>query len=527
MLIKVISIIVCVLIICALTLLAKKMKVAYPILLVVAGLCISFIPGIPVVQINPELIFIIFLPPLLFEAAYYASWKEIWKWRRIIFSFAFPIVFITATGVALVANTFIPGFSIALGFLLGGIISPPDAVSAQAIMKFVKVPKRISTILEGESLFNDASSLIIMRFAMVAVGTGQFVWYHAIGNFVWMMVGGILVGLAIGWVMMRLQKAIPTDINVNVVFTIIAPYIIYVTAEELWASGVIAVVTGGIYLSQHNILFMDSSSRLSSEHFWGNFVFLINGFVFLLIGLDLPEIVAAVRASGLNLTTATIYGLIISGALILIRITCTILAMLTTLIMRHFIKVADPNYYGYQPPLIIGWSGMRGVVSLAAALSIPLTIDGGLAFPHRATILYITFIVILVTLLLQGLTLPFLIKSIKLPEFNDHLPRKTAENIIRKGMAAESLKYLQRENVCDSVASSHLLSRLVDHWEQQINVEESTPLYDSTSKIYRQILINQRLYLYNLNKSNKQIDKDIIYHFIHRIDLEEERIKSE
>ena len=183
-----------VVIICLLTMLANKIKIAYPILLVLAGLALSLLPGMPQIKVEPELIFIIFLPPLLFEAAYSASWKELWKWRRIILSFAFPVVFITACAVALVANAILPGFSIALGFLLGGIVSPPDAVSAQAIMRFVKVPKRFSSILEGESLFNDASSLIIMRMALVAVGTGQFVWYQAAGSFVWMLVGG-----TIGW----------------------------------------------------------------------------------------------------------------------------------------------------------------------------------------------------------------------------------------------------------------------------------------------------------------------------------------
>ncbi len=164
-----------IIIIVLLIMLANKIKVAYPVLLVIAGLVISTIPNIPVIKIDPELIFIIFLPPLLYEAAWTISWKELWKWRRIIGSFAFIVVFLTATTVAFVANHFIPGFSLALGFLLGGIVSPPDAVSAGAILKFVKVPKRMSSILEGESLLNDASSLIIFRFAMIAVATGQFI----------------------------------------------------------------------------------------------------------------------------------------------------------------------------------------------------------------------------------------------------------------------------------------------------------------------------------------------------------------
>jgi len=182
-----------------LEMLATKLRVAYPIVLVVAGLLISFIPGLPGIKVNPELIFFIVLPPLLAQAAWNISFKEMKKWYRIIGSFAFLVVLFTALTVAVIANLYIPGFSIALGFLLGGIVSPPDAVSTSAITKFVKIPKSTSTILEGESLLNDASSLIIFRFALVAVGTGQFIWQQAALSFVWMIIGGAGTGLLLGW----------------------------------------------------------------------------------------------------------------------------------------------------------------------------------------------------------------------------------------------------------------------------------------------------------------------------------------
>src|SRR6188472_2896658 len=178
---------------------ATKLRIAYPILLVLAGLAISFVPGLPVVKINPDLIFFIFLPPLLFEASWSISFKEMRKWWRIIGSFAFLVVFFTALSVAIVANQLIPGFTIALGFLLGGIVAPPDAVSVGAITRFVRIPRSTSTILEGESLLNDASALIIFRFALVAVGTGQFIWHEAAVSFLWMVLGGAGVGLLLGW----------------------------------------------------------------------------------------------------------------------------------------------------------------------------------------------------------------------------------------------------------------------------------------------------------------------------------------
>lgn len=410
---------------------------------------------------------------------------------------------------------------------MGGIVSPPDAVNAQAIMKFVKIPKRFASILEGESLFNDASSLIIMRFALIAVGTGQIIWHQAAISFVWMIVGGLIVGLVVAWIMMKLHKYLPTDENIDVIFTLISPYVMYIAAEELGASGVISVVSGGLLLSNMNVLFMDSSSRLSGVSVWHNFGFLLNGMVFLLIGLDLPEVVSGMKEGGVGLMRATGYGVIMTVVLILIRMVCSYAAIFITLIMRHFIKVADPNYYGLRIPFILGWSGMRGVVSLAAALSIPMTIGGGVPFPERSMIIYITFVVILLTLVVQGLTLPVFIGRMNFPDFQDHLPVKTTESIIRKGMADISLKYLRENNICTNAVSSRMLKNLVDHWMEQQQNDEVKSFYDESSEVYNNILTQQRLYLYQLNKENSSIDEDIINRFIRRIDLEQERLKNE
>src|ERR1700750_3187775 len=221
---------------------ATKLKIAYPILLVVAGLLLSFIPGLPRVKVNPDMIFFIFLPPLLFEASWSISFKEMRKWWRIIGSFAFLVVLFTALSVAVITNHFIPGFTIPLGFLLGGIVSPPDAVSTGAITRFVRIPRSTSAILEGESLLNDASSLIIFRFALVAVGTGQFIWHQAALSFLWMIVGGAGIGLALGWIFVKAHKKLPTDASSDVALTLIEPYFMYWVGEQLHSSGVLAVV---------------------------------------------------------------------------------------------------------------------------------------------------------------------------------------------------------------------------------------------------------------------------------------------
>lgn len=506
-----------------LIMLGNKIKVAYPVLLVLAGLLVSFVPGIPVLKIDPELIFILFLPPLLYEAAWANSWKELWHWRRIITSFAFVVVFFTAISVAVVANSFIPGFSLALGFLLGGIVSPPDAVSASAILKFVKVPKRMSSILEGESLLNDASSLMIFRFAMIAVATGQFIWYEAALSFGWMVLGGTGIGLLIGFIFLKAHKWLPTDVNMDIILTLITPYAMYIGAEEVHASGVLSVVSGGLFLSYHRHTFLSGSARLRSENVWESLVFLLNGLVFLLIGLDLPEITAGLKAEGISFYEATGYGLLVTLVLIVSRTLAAMGAVVVTKFASYFIEVADRNP-GLKAPLLLGWTGMRGVVSLAAALSLPVALADGTPFPHRNLILYITFVVILVTLVLQGLTLPFFIQKLKLPNYNDHIPEEEAEELIRREVAEMTVNHL-KQNHQTELQSSIYLQKLAYHWESRLNADETAIVSVEIKKVYQEILEKQRQLLIEKNRSVQRIDEEIIRKFLHQIDLEEEKLK--
>ncbi|SJZ50309.1 Na+/H+ antiporter [Sediminibacterium ginsengisoli] len=506
-----------------LIMLGNKIKVAYPVLLVLAGLIISFIPGIPVLKIDPELIFVIFLPPLLYEAAWANSWKELWRWRRIIGSFAFVVVFLTAISVAFVVNAWIPGFSLALGFLLGGIVSPPDAVSAGAILKFVKVPKRMSMILEGESLLNDASSLIIFRFALIAVATGQFVWHQAALSFCWMVAGGTVIGLLVGMLFLKAHKWLPTDANADIILTLITPYAMYIAAEEVHASGVLAVVSGGLFLSYHRHRFLNVTSRLRSENVWQSLVFLLNGLVFLLIGLDMPEIIEGLKADGISFYEATGYSLLITAVLILGRMLAAYGAVIVTMLASRFITVAD-NRPGMKAPLVLGWTGMRGVVSLAAALSIPVTLDNGTPFPHRNLILYITFVVILVTLVLQGLTLPVLIRKIKMKEFNDHQPEEETIRELREALAREALEYLQT-NHPDQLGQDLLLQKLAGQWQHQLQAHGTDKLEEHIAVIYRSVISRQREFLLQRNKTDSRIDEEVVRKFLHRLDFEEEKLK--
>ncbi len=502
---------------------ATRLKIAYPVLLVVSGLLISFIPGLPRVRIDPDLIFFVFLPPLLFEAAWSISFKEMKKWWRIIGSFAFLVVFFTAFSVAVITNYFIPGFSLALGFLLGGIVSPPDAVSTGAIMQFVKIPKATAAILEGESLLNDASSLIIFRFALVAIGTGQFIWSEATLSFLWMLIGGVGVGLLLGFIFVKAHKILPTNTASDVALTLIEPYCMYWIAEQVHSSGVLAVVSGGLFMSNRRFFFLNSASRIGSYNVWESFVFILNGIVFLIIGLELPEIENGLRAAGIALPTAIGYGVLVTGILILARIVSSYAALVATLIFRPGVapRSTRPGRR-WVMPLVLGWTGMRGVVSLAAALAIPVTLSDGSQFPHRNLILFITFVVILLTLLLQGLTLPYLIK--RTGTFQS-LPAESGEDIMKRvkhGLKQHSYEVIKRRQ--DEGLQQHAgIERMLEHWEIKLNAPEEH-MSEEVRAMWRTLLQSQREYLQELNK-DPSIDEGIIRDQLYQIDLEEERIK--
>ncbi|GAB3935648.1 Na+/H+ antiporter [Larkinella terrae] len=504
---------------------ANKLKIAYPILLVVAGLLVSFLPGLPKVQINPDLIFFIFLPPLLFEASWSISFKEMKKWWRIIGSFAFLVVFFTAFSVAVIAHHFIPGFTIALGFLLGGIVSPPDAVSTGAITKFVKIPKSTSAILEGESLLNDASSLIIFRFALVAVGTGQFIWQDVALSFIWMILGGAGIGLVLAWIFVQAHRRLPLDAQSHITLTLIEPYFMYWAAEQVHCSGVLAVVTGGLYMSAKRLVFLNSASRIQGFSVWESFVYILNGIVFLIIGLELPEIVEGLHAKGIPIRTAIGYGLLVTGVLIAARMISSFAALLATIIFRpSVVPRARSNRRRWMMPLLLGWTGMRGVVSLASALAIPIALDNGPAFPQRNLILFITFVVILLTLLVQGLTLPSFITRTKLFEgILDEESEALTKQKMKQGLKQHVYQFLK--NKYENELNGHVgMEKFLKQWEERTKATDDSWMNKKTKIIFVEVLEIQRQYLTELNK-DPQIDEEIIRQQLYQIDLEEERLK--
>ncbi len=394
-----------------LTIASEKLKVPYPIFLVICGLIIGFIPNIIEIILKPDLIFLIFLPPLLFSAAWNTSWKDFWSFRRTISLLALGLVIFTSFAVAVVSNWLIPGFTLALGFLLGGIISPPDAIAAASVLQKIKMPKPVLAILEGESLVNDAASLIVFRFAIVAVITGQFTIWNAGIDFGIVAFAGIGVGLGVAFIIYAVHRFLPTTASIDTAITLITPYLMYIIAEHFHVSGVLAVVSGGLFLSARSTEIFTYETRIQSRGVWETLVYLLNGAVFILIGLQLPVILANLPAG--HMPMLIFHGLIISIATIIIRIIWVFPSTYLPRLISKKIRDKEP-FPKWKHVFIVAWSGMRGVVSLAAALSIPLMINESDAFPFRNEILFITFIVILTTLILQGLSLPYLIRKLNI-----------------------------------------------------------------------------------------------------------------
>ncbi len=386
---------------------ARRVGIAYPIVLVVTGLMCSLLPHMPRVRLPPEMVFLVFLPPLLFSAAWQTSWRE---FRYNIISIALlavGLVFFTAFAVALTAHFFFDGFDWRLGFLLGSVVSPTDAVAATSIARRVGLPQPVVDVLEGESLMNDATGLLALQFGleMVVSRTTPTIGRGML-DFLWLLGGGAVVGLLFGLFVNWVEQWVD-DGPVEIAISLIVAYASYLGAEAVHASGVVSTVVCGLYLSRKSARFFSASVRLQAEAVWGALEFLLNGLVFILIGLQLPYVLAGIQ--GESPARLLVFGLAFSALLIALRIVWIFPGAWIAWKVRGFLL----HQHNPRPParevFVVGWTGMRGVVSLAAASSLPLMLENGQPFPQRSLIIYLTFAVILVTLVLQGMSLPAVI----------------------------------------------------------------------------------------------------------------------
>lgn len=396
--------------------LADRIKVSAPILLICTGIAIGFIPGRPEFELNPEIIFLLFLPPLLYDAAFNISFKSFKDNMNTISSLAIGLVFLTTAGIAVIAHFTIPGMTWPLSFVLGAILAATDAVTAMSITKNLGLPGNTNIILEGESLINDASALVAYGFAVAAVTGTAFVLWKASLTFLILMAGGFLIGMVMGKLLGYLLRLVRTNAMAVLSFTILTPFATYLLAEELHFSGVIAVVVLGFNISRLSAEKFPEVLRHQSKTIWEMIVFLLNGLIFILIGLEFPIVLRDIDSS--LLLPYTGYAFLITVAALGIR-------MLRVLSKRQSLQHAfkSTKFKGtrrevpqsvlltLQESVIIIWSGMRGIVSLAIALGLPKTLENGEPFPMRNEIIFITILVVLFTILGQGLLLPFLVKK--------------------------------------------------------------------------------------------------------------------
>lgn len=392
-------------------LIAKRLDQPYPIALVVGGLLIAMIPGIPRWQLNPDLVFELLLPPILAEAAYFTSWRDFWRWRRAILMLAFGLVVATSAAVAAFCVHFIPGMPWAAGFVLGAIVAPPDAAAATSILRKLQLPRRIVQVIEGESLVNDAAALTVFRFAVAAVVSGTFSLTQAALTFVWLSVGGVAIGFAVVLLYLKLYPKLK-DPEVEIISTFLVSYASFGIAEAMHASGVLAVVTTGIILGCSASDVFSATTRIRAVAVWQTLIFLVNVVIFILIGLQMPTVLEGLRSY--RDADLLFWCVGVSVLVIVVRLTWVFPGAYIPRWLSARIREVEPNPT-WKGVVLVGWTGLRGIVSLAAALSLPQTTNAGEPFPYRDLILLLTFAVILATLLLQGLTLRPLINALKLP----------------------------------------------------------------------------------------------------------------
>ena len=507
--------------------LARRLSVSYPILLVLAGLLCSLLPHVPRVALPPGIVFYVFLPPLLYAAAWQTSWREFRNHIVSISMLAVGLVFFTAIGIAFAAHLFMPGFDWRLGFLLGAIVSPTDAVAATSIARRVGMPHSITDILEGESLVNDATGLLALQFGIdMIVDRSIPTLGKGAADFVWLLGGGVAIGLLIGWLMTRVERFIE-DGPVDIVISIIIAYVAYLAGEAARASGVIAVVACGLYLSRRSDKLFSPQTRLQIWGVWEALEFLLNGLVFLLIGLQLPYVLEAIQGySHIRLLT---YGLLFSVVLIALRLvwvypSLSLAAWVRTRLLHHSYRAPNP-----KATFVLGWTGMRGVVALAAAGSLPATIADGTPFPQSNMILFLTFAVILVTLVLQGLTLPATVRALG---FDGDTGPACEEEEARRLLLQAAISFVetQRATQTDSDERQHYYDDMLHQFRHRMEELSAQPTESSDQTATRKLLLDahraERDKLVDLRATGRIGDG--VYRTLEReLDLIESRLESQ
>jgi CPA1 family monovalent cation:H+ antiporter len=451
--------------IAAVAILAARVNIPSSILLVITGVALALLPGLPAVRISPDVVLLLVLPPIIYSSAVAMSWREFRFNLRPITLLAVGCVVFTTVAVAAAAHWLL-GLSWQVGFVLGAIVSPPDAVAPLSIARRMCLPRRIPAILEGEGIANDATALILYRFAVAAAAGGVFSIGHAVGAFLTIVIGEVIWGIAVGWLMLRLRRWV-REPRIEILLSVLTPFLAYWPPEHLGGSGVLATVTTGLYISWNGLRLISAPTRLQGIFFWDFFIYLIDGMVFLLTGLQARTLSAGIKSY--PATQLVMSAVIVSAVVIATRF---VFMYPATYLPRWLIPAVarkDPAP-PWQYPFVLAFTGVRGIVSLAAALAIPLETDAGAPFPHRDLVLLLTFVIVLVTLVGQGLTLPWVIRKVGLANAGrrERIEARVAEFAARRqaiGFAIDRLDQLAAEHeIPDEVRA-----RLRAHRREQLN----------------------------------------------------------
>ncbi len=506
-------------------LIARRLGTPYPIVMVIGGLLLGFIPGIPRIDLNPDLVFLVVLPPLLYAAAWTTSWRDFRYNFVSIFLLAFGLVGFTVFAVSLIAPRVFAGFDWRLGFVLGAVVAPTDAIAATSIARRVGLPRRIVDILEGESLINDATGLLALQFATAIVVQRQVPTLSTgILTFVWLTAGGIAVGLLAGSVVYYIERRIE-DGPIEITLSILVPYATYLAADELHASGVLAVVACGLFLSRRSANFFSASVRLQAWSVWEALNFVLNGLVFVLIGLQLPAIRASIREY--SLSTLVMDGAVFSILLILLRLIWVFPGAGIAWLIRTRLLHQREKLPRARQIFILGWTGMRGVVSLAAALALPALLADGSPFPQRNLIVFLTFCVICVTLVLQGVTLPPLIRALGLA---GGAGPNCEEQEARRIVIDAALSHLKDAKEKDSKEADAIYEDLTRHYYQRLaslqpggSNQAATTGLDRHLELSLEALRVERETAVRLRNEGR-INDDVLRRMERELDLSESRI---
>jgi Na+/H+ antiporter len=490
-------------------LLAKRISVAPAILLLLAGIVLAFVPGVPSLELPPELVLLLVLPPLIYSASVAMSWREFKYSLRPIMLLAVGSVIFTAFIVA-AATHYLIGLPWNVGFLLGAIVAPPDVVAPLAIARKLALPRRILVILEGEGLANDATALILYRFAVVAISTGAFSLTKASGTFAGIIVCEVLFGVAIGWLSLRARHW-ARDPQVEITLSLITPYIAYWLPEHFGGSGVIATVACGLYMSWNGPLLISAATRLQGIFFWDLVIYLIEGLLFLLTGFQMRSLYEKSKAFPLDdILSATA---LVAVIIIVARFAWVFPAIYLPRILSEKLRKRDPSP-PWQWSFVIAFTGVRGAVSLAAALALPFWLPDGNGFPYRDLILFVTFGVIFVTLIGLGLGLPPVVRWLGVAQAGraEHVAEIEAEIAARREALGAALKSLDAITD-DRELSDEVVKLLRARHETRANQlpDSLNPEADDVSAagidLTRELIAKERKFIHILLRDGKITDE--------------------